>query len=392
MHLPRTVLFAIFLIFSGAAILSTLVLFARQSLLIAYILLGILFGPWGFKLVSNVSFIKETGEIGIIFLLFLLGLELRPQSLWKMFRKTIPTALISSLLFAIIGYITGMLLGYHPMGCLVIGLAMMFSSTIIGIKLLPMTVLQHRHTGELMVSILLMQDLIAILVLVGLHVVHIDSSSWLRIGSTFIALPALILITYFAQRFILMKIIWRFGHIHEYVFLLSIGWCLAISQLAVFLGLSDGIGAFIAGVTIATNPISRHIEKNLEPIRDFFLVMFFFYIGLSFNFNYLHLIIIPAIILSIIILTLKPLIFRLLLLRLKERKHIAWEVGARLGQISEFSLLIVYLASNIKLISHSVSYLVQATTIITFITSSYFVMLRYPTPINLIKGDYHETK
>ncbi|HCJ4209869.1 TPA: cation:proton antiporter, partial [Legionella pneumophila] len=169
----------------------------------------------------------------------------------------------------------------------------------------------------------------------------------------------------------------------EYVFLLSIGWCLGISVLAQTIGLSEDIGAFIAGVALASSPISLFIAESLKPLRDFFLVMFFFSIGATFNFGFGAQVVIPAVILATLILIIKPLLFYILLARSGEKKQVAKEVGIRLGQGSEFSLLVASIALSANLISEVASNLIQATTILTFIVSSYLVVLKYPTPIAL---------
>ena len=133
-----------FLIFSGAAVLASLALFARQPLLVAYIILGAFMGPHGMGWVADVDLIAQIASIGIIFLLFLLGLDMQPQALLNVLRQVTTITLISSVLFAAAGYSIGYLFGYSWLECLIIGVAMMFSSTIIGIKLLPTTVLHHK--------------------------------------------------------------------------------------------------------------------------------------------------------------------------------------------------------------------------------------------------------
>lgn len=147
------------------------------------------------------------------------------------------------------------------------------------------------------------------------------------------------------------------------------------------MGLSLEIGAFIAGITLATSPISQYIALSLKPLRDFFLVVFFFAIGAGFNIGMLATIALPAVILAVLVLGLKPLIFRFLLSTQAESKQLAWDLGFRLGQISEFSLLIVFLAVESALISERASLLVQATAILTFLVSSYIVVFNYPNPI-----------
>ncbi|PIQ44008.1 MAG: sodium:proton antiporter [Gammaproteobacteria bacterium CG11_big_fil_rev_8_21_14_0_20_46_22] len=381
MHHLDTVTFTLFLIFSGAAIISTAALFTRQSMLVAYIVLGALLGPFGFNILKKVEIVQQTGDIGIMFLLFLLGLNLHPQKLVQMFSKMTWVALASSVVFALIGFGLGVLFGYDVTTSWVIGLGMMFSSTIIGLKLLPTTVLHHQHTGEVMISVLLLQDIIAIMVLMILEMVSQGHVSFGRISLFIVALPLLLVFAFFMQRFVLIKLLAKFDRVHEYIFLLSVGWCLAMAILAEVLGLSANIGAFIAGVALAAHPISQYISENLKPLRDFFLIMFFFSIGAQFDSHYLPEILAPAILLAIVMLVVKPLVFRFLIHQVKETKPVAWEVGARLGQASEFTLLLAYLALSTGLISAQASCLIQAATLITFIVSSYVVVLRYPSPL-----------
>lgn len=379
-----TVFYTIFLIFAGAALFSTVVLYTRQSLLVAYILLGAAFGPWGLKLVTDVTTVKQVGDIGIVFLLFLLGLHLQPQNLVHMLKKITWIALISSVLFALVSYFIGRWFGLNIMESCVLGAAMMFSSTIIGLKLLPTTILHHQHTGEVMISVLLMQDVIAIIILVLINGAQEGGGLSLDdLALVGIALPLLTVFAFGVERYVLVKLLARFDRTQEYVFLLSIGWCLGMSFFAQQLGLSEDIGAFVAGVTLASSPISLYIAESLKPLRDFFLVMFFFSIGATFNFGYTAQVLIPAVILSALMLILKPLLFKYLLVHAGEKPPVAKEVGLRLGQASEFSLLVASIALSTKMISEVAANLIQATTILTFIVSSYLVVLKYPTPIAL---------
>jgi Kef-type K+ transport system membrane component KefB len=375
------IIFSIFLIFTGAAILASIALFARQSLLVAYILLGGLLGPWGFKLIDDASIIQQIGHIGIIFLLFLLGLNLQPAQLLRMFREATMVTIASSLGFAATGALISWAFGFQPLECLLIGASMMFSSTIIGLKLLPTTALHHRHVGQVMISILLLQDIIAIGILLFLEGFSKTGVEWQQVGMLGIALPTLILVSLLFERHILQRLMRRFDTIQEYVFLTSIGWCLGMAQLAKTMGLSYEIGAFIAGVSLAASPIALFISERFKPLRDFFLIMFFFSLGASFNITILPDIFIPAAILATLMLTSKPLVFSSLLKSSGESSGLSREVGMRLGQVSEFSLLIALLALNAGAIGTRASYLIQATTLITFMVSSYLIMLRYPTPI-----------
>lgn len=257
----------------------------------------------------------------------------------------------------------------------------MFSSTIIGLKLLPTTVLHHKHAGEVIVSILLMQDIIAIVVLLILQGQSSGSTSMIEIGLLITSLPLLIGFAILFERYILVRLITQFDKIQEYIFLMTIGWCLGMAELAKAIGLSYEIGAFIGGIVLATSPIARYIAESLKPLRDFFLVIFFFALGASLDLTILYTVLIPATVLATAMLLIKPITFKYLMINLHENPQLSLEIGFRLGQISEFSLLIAVVALNTETISLQASYLIQAATIMTFIASSYFIVLKYPTPI-----------
>ena len=370
-----------FLIFTGSAVVASLALFGRQPLLVAYILLGALMGPHALGWVTDVELISEIASIGIIFLLFLLGLDMQPQALGRVLRQVTPITLISSLAFASVGFGVAHLFKFTLLEGLIIGTSMMFSSTIIGIKLLPTTVLHHKHSGELMIGMLLMQDFLAIFVLLMLISGLDGGDSLITFGKSIVALPLIIGGAVLMVRYVLQPLFARFDRIGEYVFLMAIGWCLGVAELAEFVGLSREIGAFIAGISLATSPISQYIALNLKPLRDFFLILFFFSLGGVFDLSLIPQIAIPALILAALMLALKPTVYQALLRGQSESQSLSWDIGFRLGQNSEFSLLIAYVAFNTQLIGNNASHLIQAAAIITFLISSYIVVFNFPNPI-----------
>ncbi|MCW8890032.1 MAG: cation:proton antiporter [Sedimenticola sp.] len=377
------ILFTIFLIFSGAAVFATLALYARQALLISYILLGVLLGPSAAGLVNDSELVREMSNIGIMFLLFLMGLELNPRELLLLLKKTTTVTVISSALFAFCGGMIAYLFDFSLQESLIVGAAMMFSSTIIGLKLLPTTVLHHQHTGELVISILLFQDLIAILLLLAMKGGSGAELSMLEIIKLVVALPLLIGVSALFVKFVFFPLMKKFDTIKEYIFLITIGWCLGLAEAATALGLSHEIGAFIAGISLATSPVSFFISENLKPLRDFFLVLFFFSLGAGFDLTMLDDVLLPAVLIAGAMLLLKPLVFDRLLRVVGESKARSTEVGARLGQLSEFSLLLAVLAWESQLIGLEASYLIQLATLLTFLFSTYRVLFKYPTPIAL---------
>lgn len=376
-----SILYTIFLIFTGASVLATIALYARQSLLIAYIALGLIAGPHVTGLVADPALVADIANVGIIFLLFLLGLNLEPDDLKHLLREATVVTLLSCATFALTGFVISMAFGFTPVDSIVIGTAMMFSSTIVGLKLLPTSALHHQRMGEIIVSILLLQDIIAVVALLLLDELGNEGSAILDVLGMLILLPTIAATAYFISKYVLAKLFQKFDQISEYIFLATVGWCLGIAELAHAVGLSHEIGAFIAGVSLAANPIARYIAESIKPLRDFFLIMFFFGLGAGFDITSVSGVILPALTLAVAAVIMKPVIFKLLLRREKEKAGMSGEIGVRLGQISEFSLLVAVVAVSAGVISEEASMTVQTATLITFIVSSYWIVMRYPTPI-----------
>ncbi|MGH1536961.1 MAG: cation:proton antiporter [Gammaproteobacteria bacterium] len=377
----ESIIFSIFIIFTSAAILATLALFARQALLVAYIAVGIILGPSVLNFVPDTEFSRQIAKVGIMFLLFLLGLNLHPQKLFASIKQSTLITLVASLVFAFIGFIAAWALDLSRIDQLVIAGAFMFSSTIIGLKLLPTTVLHHQHVGEIIISILLLQDILAIILLLLIETQGSNNHALFALGKLALALPALIAFAFLIERFVLIKLMSKFDKIKEYIFLLAIGWCLGIAELAHYIGLSHETGAFIAGVSIAVGPISFYISESLKPIRDFFLVIFFFSLGASLDIGLAWKLLVPAIITCTALLLIKPYVFKFLIQKSGESEQDSSEIGIRLGQLSEFSLLLGFVAFSAGLISLEASNFIQVCTIVSFILSTYLIVLKYPTPI-----------
>jgi Kef-type K+ transport system membrane component KefB len=373
--------FTFAVIFLGAAVLSSLALYARQPIIIAYIALGVALGPYGAGLVSDTNLVSGAGHVGIILLLFLLGLDMKPTALWNSLRQSTLVAVLSTLIFGVAGYAFSRLFAFSHLDSILIGTALVFSSTIIGIKLLPTTVLHHRHLGELMIALLLFQDVIAIVVLVVMESLGGGEYAARDLLMPLITLPLLALASWVSVKTVLLALITRFDRYHEYIFLLSIGWCLGMAELAIFMGLSAEIGAFVAGVSIASSPIAQYIAISLKPLRDFFLVVFFFSVGSGLDMQALPRLAVPALAMATLFLLLKPVVYQWLVRGVFEEPKLAWNLGMRLGQCSEFSLLIAFLGVSKGLLSTDAATLIQACTVITLLASSYMVVLRLPTPI-----------
>ncbi|MEE8428027.1 MAG: cation:proton antiporter, partial [Gammaproteobacteria bacterium] len=263
--------------------------------------------------------------------------------------------------------------------------ALMFSSTIVSLKLISTTALHHRHSGEMMISVVLMQDIIAIVLLVLISGVQAGNVT-LTIFYLLAKLLALVGTSFLLVNWVINPLFARFDVIPEYALVLSLGWGLLGAGVASLLGLSYEMGAFIAGVSFAISPVALAIAEMLKPLRDFFLVLFFFSIGARFDGLITEDVVTAGIVLTLVLLVAKPIIFRVAFRAIKETTNIATELGIRLGQASEFSLLVAYAALLAGHIGPRASYLIQTVVILSFMISTYIVVWKYPTPIASMGG------
>lgn len=377
----QNIIFEFVLIFAGAAIFATLFLYLKQPVILAYIGFGIAAGPWGLGFIKEPEHIEKLSHVGVILLLYLLGLNLKPDRLFHLFSKTAIVTALTSLVFLLVTSAAAFAFGFGFTESVIIGAALMFSSTIISLKLIPTTALHHKHTGEMMTSVLLMQDVIAIILILMLTGGQGEQVT-VAIVMLFIKLILLAVIAYGFVKFVVNNLFLRFDIIKEYTFLLALGWGLLGAGVAQFVGLSYEMGAFIAGVAFASSPVAMVVAETLKPLRDFFLILFFFSIGAQFNFLVTQDVLLAGALISILIIAVKPLVFMKGFQLIGESKKFSMELGVRLGQGSEFSLLVAYSALAVGLIDARASYLIQMVVIITFVLSTYWVVYRYRTPIS----------
>jgi len=373
------------LIFAGAALFATLFLFLKQPIILAYIVLGIFVGPRGLGLIDDAEQIEQLAHIGIILLLFLIGLNFQPKKLVGLLGRVGIVTLATCFIFMLLGLTAASALGYPLIDSLIIGAALMFSSTIVSLKLIPTTQLHHHHVGDVMISVLLLQDVIAIILIVLVSEGGMDNIT-ISVALLLLKLVVLSVLSFVTVRFVIQKLFLKFDVIKEHTFVMALGWGLFVAGVAEMLGLSLEIGAFIAGISLATVPIALVIAEELKPLRDFFLILFFFSIGAEFDLVVSQELIMPGLIITALLMAAKPVIFNWGFKTIGEKKHHSAELGIRLGQASEFSLLIAFSALASGLIEERSSYLIQLVVVLTFVASTYWVVFAYPTPISYKSG------
>ena len=369
------------LIFAGAALFATLFLYLKQPIILAYIVLGIVVGPKGFGLINDAELIEQLAHIGIILLLFLIGLNFQPAKLVGLLGRVGIITLVTCFIFMLSGLAIPLAFGYPFIDSLIIGAALMFSSTIVSLKLIPTTQLHHHHVGEVMISVLLIQDVIAIVLIVLVTEGGMDNIS-ISVALLLLKLVGLSVLSFVFVKFVITNLLLKFDVIKEHTFIMALGWGLLVAGAAEMLGLSFEMGAFIAGISLATVPIALVIAEELKPLRDFFLILFFFSIGAKFDLVVSQQLIVPGLAITALLMAAKPMLFNWGFKAIGETPKNSMELGVRLGQASEFSLLVAFSAVASGLIEERSSYLIQLVVVLTFVVSTYWVVAAYPTPIS----------
>lgn len=354
-----TEIYLLALVISLASALAILMRKLRQPLIVSYLLAGATLSALGLVTSEQLQFLAFLPEIGLAFLLFLIGMELDLGECQRL-GKNIVIGAIGQVV------ITAAAL-YFLKGNLILALALSFSSTILVVKLLlERKELSSLH-GKLAVGILLLEDLLAILVLMFLSTGH---SSPLLI---FIKGAVLIWVALFSGKRILPKIFRWTSENSELLFLTGVAWCLLFVSLSLFIGFSVGIGAFLAGVSLAQSVYRGQISGRIKPLRDFFIMLFFLDLGTSLSFSAISGNWNLALFILGYTFLIKPLIFFITLTWLRFRVHTAFQTAILLSSISEFSLIILVTAGKLGLVGAEIISPVIFTTVVSFVLSALLV-------------------
>ncbi len=357
-------------------VISLIMHFLRQPLVIGYILSGIVIGPYVLNILSSTEQVELFSKIGIAILLFIVGIGLNPMII-RDFGKVSFFAGFGQIIFtALISFFSVRLLGFDYITSLFIATTLTFSSTIIVLKLLTDKGDINNFYGKISIGILLIQDLVATFILLFLST--LANSNGLSLTEIVIGLiiKSFIIgvILFIFAKFILPRIGNWFASSQELLFISSLSWGLSISALFAVLGFSIEIGALIAGIALSMSPFSYEIMSRMKPIRDFFVTMFFILLGSHLILNDIQSLIYPAIILSVFVLITKPLIVLIVMNLLGYKKKVGFMTGTALAQISEFSLILATLALSYGYINQETVTLITLVGIITIAGSSYMIL------------------
>ncbi len=351
-------------------LLAALMHLLRQPLIIGYILAGIIVGPYLLDMAGSDT-LAVFSHVGVALLLFIVGLGLSPAVIRDVGKVSVITGVGQVVFTSIIGYIILLAFGFSSIESIFIAVALTFSSTIIIMKLLSDKGEAESLYGRIAIGFLIVQDIIAILILMAVSTKTSGNSVPLMLtaakglGLIGLAVAAGALLPY------LTKFVARS---QEFLLLFSIGWCLALSALFFYAGFSIEIGALLAGITLSISPLRVEIGSKMRSLRDFFIVIFFILLGSQMQFSHIQAYWTEIIILSLFILIGNPLIVMALMGLMGYTKRNGFLAGLTVAQISEFSLILIALGVNVGYLNSELLSLVTAVGLITIAGSTYLIL------------------
>ncbi len=349
----------------------------RQPLIVAFIAVGILLGPSALSMVEQSDEIELFARLGIALLLFIVGLKLDLHII-----KTVgPVALASGLgqviFTSVIGYLIALMLGMSHINAIYVAVALTFSSTIIIVKLLSDKREVDALHGRIAVGFLIVQDIVVVLVMIGLTAfgkaegdVHIgwEALKILLKGA------AMLLTVAALMRYVLPWLLHRLAHSSELLMLFAIAWAVLGGSAGEALGFSKEVGAFLAGVSIASTAYREQVAARLVSLRDFLLLFFFIELGANLDLSTLGSQLGASVIFSLFVLIGNPLIVMVIMGYMGYRKRTGFLAGLTVAQISEFSLVLVALGLSLGHLEQETIGLITLVGLVTISVSTYMIL------------------
>ncbi len=364
------------LVLAGACAL--LVNYLKQPSILAYILAGLILGPFGYWRLHEGSALTAMSQVGITLLLFMVGLELDISQIKKIGRRAVLAGAGQVLITLACSFLLCHLLGFSMLTSLYVALALTFSSTIIVVKLLSEKRDLQSLYGRLVVGIFLTQDLVALVVLMVLSSGSSATGTalWSHVGFTFLRGVLLVVGVVILNQYVFPKLFRSIGKSDELLLVVSLAWALGLATFVQlpFMGFSLEIGGFLAGLSLSASSVHYEISARIRSLRDFFIIIFFIVLGSQLSFAGIASTIVPAIILSLFVLVGNPFIVVVILSFLGYKPRTAFYTAITVGQISEFSLILVALGLKLGAINPEVVSMITLVAIITFTLSSYSII------------------
>jgi Kef-type K+ transport system membrane component KefB len=361
-----------------AALIGFIGLRLRQPLIVSFIAVGILVGPAVLDIISSGDKLDLLAHMGIAILLFVVGLKLDIHIIKNMGMVALATGLGQVIFTSVVGYFIALLLGMEHITALYVAVALTFSSTIIIVKLLSDKREIDTLHGKIAIGFLIVQDIVVVLVMIGLTALgssaETETSMGLRALEVVFKGAFMLLMVALLMKYIIPQLLKYLAKSPEMLILFAIAWAVLGASAGAKLGFSQEVGAFLAGITIASTPYRDMIAARLVSLRDFLLLFFFISLGASLDMSLLGAQIFPSILLSLFVLIGNPLIVMIILGYMGYRKRTGLLAGFTVAQISEFSLILAALGLSLGHIQDEAMGLITLVGLITISASTYMII------------------
>jgi len=335
---------------------------------------GVLIGPMALKLITDMSSVSILGELGVAFLLFVAGMELDFRRIKSVGKSSVIGGVIQICITFFIGVFLVAFLGMDPVIGIYIGLLFAFSSTMIVAKFLVDKNEVDTLHGRTMLSILLIQDIVAILALTFITRIGVDAfmpMAWVIGGVSLLFVG-----TYVLNRFVFPHLMEYAAESKEMLFFTSIAVCFLFMGFAYGMGISIAIGAFIAGISLAGLPYNVEISSELTFVRDFFAVLFFASLGMQLNPMVISQYFDVFLLFLAVLMIAKPVILSLTYLSMGYGLRASVDTGVGMGQASEFSFILAAVGLGIGHLSHDIYSLIISVVVISMLFTPYMMRSR----------------
>ena len=372
--MEQSVFYQLSLVLALAAAVSLLARIFRQPPIIGYIISGFVVGPALLNVIHAEEAFSSFSQIGIALLLFMVGLGLNVSSIRSTGKPVFVTFLVVATGLGGIGYGISQALGFSQVESLLMATALLFSSTIVVVKALTDKKGQSRLYGQLALGITLLEDIVATFALLAVTVS--GSESGLTAAGLLLAKGlAIATVLIFVGAFIMPRLTRFFASTQELLFLFSLAWTFGVASAFAWAGFSIEVGALFAGVSLAHLPYAQEMGTRLKPLRDFFIILFFIGLGIHLGFDQVRSAVLPSIVLAAVVMLFKPLFTMIGLGLLGYTKQTGFKTSIHLAQISEFSIILLVLATSKGLIDSQLTTVITLTALITITLSTY--MMQY---------------
>lgn len=367
--------FELALIIGVAGLLGILMRLLRQPLLLAYLATGLLLSGLGFYEITSKEAFGLFSELGIMFLLFLVGLEINYTSLRTVGPTSVVVGLGQIVITFLIGWLVSLGLGFDALTGAYIAIALTFSSTIIIVKLLTEKRDLHSLYGKISIGFMLVQDLVAILILIALGGIErgagIDA---MAIAATVVKGVLLFGAMVYVGRRLVPYVFDRAARSAELLFLMTLAWVFIVVTVVSRFGFSIEIGGFLAGLALANSAEHFQVAGRVRPLRDFFIMIFFVLLGASLAVFDISGVGVPVLLFSLFVLIGNPLIVLVIMGLMGYRRRTSFLAGVTVAQISEFSLILAALGLRLGHIDQSAVALITWVGVITILLSTYLIL------------------